>query len=77
MPTPPKVVLSTGLDRVAGPPRPATLFVSAELGHSFRALPPEEQRRAVEGALADALVVAFDKIEAINAPADVAEEVAA
>lgn len=63
-----RVVLSDGTEREAGQPRPATLFVSVPLGHSFRALPVEEQRRAIEDGLTDALALALDKLEALHAP---------
>lgn len=48
-----RVVLSDGTHR--DPPLPAALFVTVPLGHVFRALSVEEQRRAIEAGLTEAL----------------------
>ena len=63
-----RVVLSLGHQHPV--PRPATLFVSVELGHAFRALPLDEQRRMIEAGLTDALAEAYAKLDEANAPAD-------
>jgi hypothetical protein len=66
-----KVVLSTGAPtRPLDPPAPARLVVSADLGHSFRAIPLDEQRRVIEAALTASLELALAKLDEANAPAD-------
>ena len=63
-----RVVLSDGIRPNGVQPAPASLFVVADLGHSFRALPLDEQRRLIEAALTDALDAALAKLEAAGAP---------
>lgn len=59
-----RVVLSDGSPTLPTlPPRPASLFVVVELGHSFRALPLDERRRLIEQGLTDALGIAIEKVE--------------
>ena len=58
-----RVVLSDGIRPGGVQPAPASLFVVADLGHSFRALPLDEQRRMIEAALTEALGLAIEKIE--------------
>jgi hypothetical protein len=60
---PTKVVLAARRDR------PAALFVSVDLGRAFGALPPVMQREAIERALADACVVAEEKLAGAAATA--------
>jgi hypothetical protein len=48
-------------------PTPASLFVVADLGHVFRGLGIDEQRRTIEAALTDALTLAFAKLDALHA----------
>lgn len=54
---PTKVVLTEGRDSA-----PARLVVSVDLGHGFRALSPVMQREAIERGLADACVLAEEKV---------------
>lgn len=58
-----RVVLSDGTRPNGIQPGPATLFVVTDLGHSFRALPLDEQRRMIEAALTEALGIAIEKVE--------------
>jgi hypothetical protein len=68
-----RVVLSTGQPKQPhDQPVPARLVVSVDLGHRFRALSIEEQCRAIEAALTDALEVACRKVEELHVPEGVA-----
>lgn len=59
-----RVVLSTGRPaRSYDPPAEARLMVSVDLGHAFRAVPLDEQRRMIERGLTDALEITLAKLD--------------
>lgn len=77
-PNMPKIVLSTGTPaRPLDQPAPARLVVAIELGHSFRALPLDGQRRMVEDALGVALGLTLDKLDEMHAHEHTQPEVTA